>query len=126
MKVLATLLLAAGLASTASAAERDPDTGLLQLEGWELVRAQCTACHSADLITQQRGSRERWLSIIRWMQATQNLWAFPPATEARILDYLARAYPPARSYRRPPLPARLLPPAAARAADREARESDDG
>ena len=126
MRGLPALLLAAGLAGTVGASERDPETGLLRLDGWELVRAQCTLCHSADLITQQRGSRERWLSIIRWMQATQNLWAFPPDTEARILDYLARAYPPAQGYRRLPLPSHLLPSTTAPPADREAGTNQDG
>ena len=79
-----------------------------------LVTAQCTACHSAALVTQMRASRDTWESLIRWMQNTQNLWTFPPETEATILDYLAEHYgPPARAGRRAPLPASLLPPGVA-------------
>lgn len=88
----------------------DPLTGLVKAENWELVRANCTACHSAQLIIQQRASRASWLDMIRWMQATQGLWPFDARTEARILDYLARHYPPTGSWRRMPLPVRLRPP----------------
>lgn len=88
----------------------DSDTGLVKAENWELVRANCTACHAASLVTQQRASRSTWLEMIRWMQATQNLWQFDVATEARILDYLAAYYPPNSSSRRMPLTRSLRPP----------------
>jgi len=47
--------------------------------------------------------------MIRWMQATQNLWQFDPATEAGILDYLAKNYPPQANRRRAPIPPSLMP-----------------
>ena len=59
----------------------DPVTGLVMTGDWEIVRANCVACHSARLITQQRGSAQQWLTMIRWMQKKQNLWQFDPATE---------------------------------------------
>ena len=77
---------------------------------WELVKAHCTVCHSAAQFTQQRGSRETWRSMIRWMQETQGLWQFDAATENRILDYLESNYAPALASRRAPLPADLMPP----------------
>jgi hypothetical protein len=43
------------------------------------------------------------------MQATQNLWQFDPATEAGILDYLAKNYPPQAHRRRAPIPPSLMP-----------------
>ena len=87
----------------------DPSSGLVIDQGWELVRGTCSACHSARLVTQNRGSRETWKSMIRWMQETQGLWQLDPATENAILDYLARNYAPAASSRRAALPAELLP-----------------
>ena len=58
-----------------------------------------------------RANRDGWLELIRWMQRTQNLWQFPPATEAEIVDYLATHYAPTPTrFRRPPLDSLLLPP----------------
>jgi len=59
--------------------------------GADLVQANCGACHSLALVTQNRMSRERWLSTIRWMQAKQGLWELGDA-ESEIVDYLARYY----------------------------------
>jgi hypothetical protein len=84
-------------------------TGLVEADGWELVYAHCSACHSLDLVVSQRGDRRTWLRLIRWMQDTQNLWEFSPQTEQRILEYLAANYPPGNSYRRAPLPPELMP-----------------
>lgn len=96
--------------SLAAEPELDPATGLKMTGDWELVRNNCVACHSPKLITQQRGTESNWLSIIRWMQATQNLWQFEPDTEARIVAYLAQNYPPEATRRRAPIPRSLMPP----------------
>ena len=103
------LLLAAPLVSYAQPRETDPATGLVTAPGLELVKANCTACHSAALITQNRASRDGWLTMIRWMQDTQRLWPLGDS-EGPILDYLAANYSPRFSGRRAPLPASLLPP----------------
>ena len=76
------------------AAEVDATSGLIKNPGWEQVRAHCGGCHSHALVTGQRADRNTWLDIIRWMQATQNLWQFQPDVETQILDYLAANYPP--------------------------------
>lgn len=105
------LSIALAAAVQTSAAEVDPETGLVLAPGVELVKANCTVCHSAKLVTQMRGDREAWLSLIRWMQRTQNLWQFPPQTEAEILDYLSTHYAPTRvRLRRAPLGPELPPP----------------
>ena len=46
-------------------------TGLIANEGYEIVAAQCGACHSLKLVTQNKANREGWVSIIQWMQETQ-------------------------------------------------------
>ena len=56
------------------AVELDSATGLVIDEGFQLVKGNCTPCHSARLITQNRASREGWKEMIQWMQETQNLW----------------------------------------------------
>lgn len=66
-------------------------TGLVLADGFELVRQNCTVCHSAKLITQNRATREGWASMIDWMQEKQGLWELG-VNEAPILDYLATHY----------------------------------
>ncbi len=99
------------LRALASEEENDPNriengihvmTGLVAAEGWEVVRGTCTACHSAQLVTQNRATREGWASMIAWMQQTQGLWDLG-AQEDIILDYLATNYAPEEEGRRPNL-----------------------
>ncbi len=75
------------------------ETGLIAAAGWETVRASCTACHSAKLVTQNRATRDGWKTMIRWMQETQGLWELGDQ-EAVILDYLAANYAPEEASRR--------------------------
>ena len=67
-------------------------TGLKDGEGLMTVVAHCTACHSAQLVIQNRMSKERWNATIRWMQETQNLWDLGDSQEV-IVDYLVKNYP---------------------------------
>ncbi len=97
------------LMPVAFAAEFDAASGLIKAPGWEIVRANCGGCHSHALVIQQRADRQTWLDMIRWMQASQNLWQFPPDTEAQILNYLAANYPPQPNRRRAPIPPSLMP-----------------
>ncbi len=100
------------LATGAVAAEfpTDPATGLVIDDNWQIVSAHCGACHSTRLVTQNRGTRETWLNLIRWMQETQGLWPFNEPTEQILLDYLEKHYGPLSASRRAPLPASLMPP----------------
>ena len=105
-----TAVLLLGLsASGLTADELDQSTGLKIASGWEQVRAHCGGCHSHAIVTGQRADRQTWLDMIRWMQATQNLWQFDAYTETTILDYLAANYPPQPNRRRAPIPTSLLP-----------------
>ena len=90
--------------------ELDPVSGLKMTGDWETVRANCSACHSTKLITQQRGTAQQWLAMIRWMQKKQNLWEFDPDTESKIISYLAENYPPSAARRRAAIPPDLMPP----------------
>jgi len=74
-------------------------TGLIYAEGFEIVRATCTACHSAKLVTQNRATKEGWTQMIRWMQATQGLWDLGK-NESAIVNYLAKNYAPTEVGRR--------------------------
>ena len=77
-------------------------TGLKAGEGLQLVITNCTGCHSAKLITQNRATKEGWESIILWMQATQNFWDLGDNLEP-IISYLAEHYAPEEKGRRLPL-----------------------
>lgn len=98
-----------GIDKLSHAQESDRVTGLIMSEGWELVQANCTECHSILLITQNSGNRAVWKSRIVWMQETQGLQELSEATENSILDYLANNYGQKASTRRAGLASNLLP-----------------
>lgn len=74
-------------------------TGLKDGESLMLVVQNCTACHSAKIIIQNRADRTGWKDIIQWMQETQNLWELGE-NEEKIIDYLVTNYPPQKKGRR--------------------------
>ncbi len=67
-------------------------TGLVDAEGLMTVINNCTNCHSAKLVTQNRMNAERWNATIQWMQETQNLWDLGENQEI-IVNYLVTNYP---------------------------------
>jgi len=77
-------------------------TGFAEDENLQLVIGNCTSCHSAKLVTQNRATRDGWKSMIEWMQETQGLWELGD-NEPLILDYLAKHYGPKKQGRRAPL-----------------------
>ena len=74
-------------------------TGLKDGTGLMEVVNNCTNCHSAQLVIQNRMNEERWLATIRWMQETQNLWDLGKNEEI-IIQYLVTNYPPKKKGRR--------------------------
>lgn len=86
-------------ADTDTLLNHDAETGFVIDAGWELVKGNCTGCHSAALVTQNRATREGWEGMIRWMQRTQKLWDLGE-NEQVILDYLAKNYAPEGKGRR--------------------------
>jgi len=78
----------------------DAKTGLIIDQGFDTVKSECTVCHSAKLIIQNRATRQGWLETIRWMQNTQGLRQLSAETEQAILTYLAKNYPPEQKGRR--------------------------
>ena len=82
---------------------------LLREEGWQLVRDNCTKCHTTQIIVQNSGNRAVWKSRIEWMQDSQGLGELAPEVEDSILDYLATNYGQKAASRRQSLPAHLMP-----------------
>ena len=74
-------------------------TGLIEAEGLMTVVNNCTNCHSALLVIQNRMNAERWIASIKWMQETQNLWDLGENQDI-IVNYLVTNYPPKEKGRR--------------------------
>ncbi len=74
-------------------------TGFKDAEGLMTVVNNCTNCHSAQLVIQNRMNEERWKATIQWMQETQNLWDLGKNEEI-IVNYLVTNYPPQKKGRR--------------------------
>ena len=72
-------------------AEIDASSGLINAPGFELVKSQCTICHSGSLIVSQRLERKEWVRMIRWMQEEQGLWSLGNLEEP-IVRYLTKHY----------------------------------
>lgn len=90
-------------AMQADTLKKDMETGLLVDENLQMVKAQCTSCHSSKLIIANRFTRDGWKQKIRWMQANHNLWDLGE-TEKPVLDYLEKHYAPTATVaRRQPL-----------------------
>ncbi len=100
-KAVAVVLLI--IPSFSQAEQVDPQTGLIIDQGFDTVKKQCTVCHSAKLIVQNRATRQGWVDTIRWMQDTQGLQKLDPKTEQEILSYLSKNYAPKAQGRRSPL-----------------------
>jgi hypothetical protein len=71
----------------------DAQTGLIEDANLNLIKANCTGCHSTKLIVQHRFTREGWIGKIRWMQKNHNLWDLGES-EKVVLDYLEKYYSP--------------------------------
>lgn len=71
----------------------DPNAGLPTTDGVDLVAGYCGSCHSLQIVTQQRLTKNRWDRLLDWMVEKQGM-APPPADDrAIILAYLAREFP---------------------------------
>lgn len=71
----------------------DAHSGLVKDTNLRLILANCSSCHSTDLVRQNRFTRDGWLAKIRWMQQKHNLWELSESEDA-ILDYLEKYYSP--------------------------------
>lgn len=74
-------------------------SGFINDQGASQVIQNCTQCHSAKLVTQNRLSKEGWEATITWMQDTQNLWDLGEKKEL-IVAYLTKNYGPVSKGRR--------------------------
>ncbi|MFD1880966.1 cytochrome C-552 [Paracoccus pacificus] len=62
--------------------------GLPDAPGAEETFYQCTACHSTEIIKQQRLTDGRWDELWKWMVDKQGMVEPDPETKVVILNYL--------------------------------------
>jgi hypothetical protein len=68
--------------------------GLPRIGAFEDVEAYCTACHSLQIVMQQRASKARWDYMLTWMSEKQGMAKMPEDDRQRILDYLSSNFGP--------------------------------
>ena len=74
---------------TGAAAEGNPEFGgLPDGEGVEETYYQCVACHSTEIIKQQRVTDQRWDELWIWMVEDQGMFEPDDETKQIILTYL--------------------------------------
>ncbi|WDI30230.1 hypothetical protein PUV54_09680 [Hyphococcus flavus] len=66
--------------------------GLPRSDGVENVSAYCGACHSLQIVMQQRQTHEGWDYLLTWMVKKQGMAELTPDTRDEILDYLTREF----------------------------------
>lgn len=101
--ILLALALGAGLAGPAGAQAQGFTPREESPEQWPAGQGRdetfhmCTACHATGIITRAGQTREGWDDLVSQMVTRHNM-ADPDADFRRLLvDYLAKAFPPAAS-----------------------------
>lgn len=75
--------------STEAEAAGNPELGgLPDGKGAEETFYQCTACHSTEIIKQQRVTDARWDDLWKWMVEAQGMYEPDPEEKTLILGYL--------------------------------------
>lgn len=75
----------------------DPDDeywGLPRNAGHEDVALFCSACHTLEIVMQQRATEARWLYMLDWMVAEQNMPPLSDGDKAVVLGYLSKNFGP--------------------------------
>ncbi len=83
------ILCAVALCVSTSAFAQDP---FPPGEGRELVAQHCAQCHAPDVVSYSRKSREDWAATVMTMIGMGA--AVPDADVPKVVDYLAKSFPP--------------------------------
>lgn len=78
-------------ASSAKPANKQlADVDLEEGPGKEEVEIYCSACHSLQIVVQQKGlTRARWDELLDWMVEEQAMEEMEPGERKLVLDYLS-------------------------------------
>ena len=83
--------------TTSDRPQYNPDDdyfGLPRIGAYEEVEAYCTACHSLQIVMQQRASKARWDYMLDWMSEKQGMARLPEEDRQLILSYLSSNFGP--------------------------------
>ena len=84
---------AAALAGdTVAYASYDPEDdywGLPRNGAYETVAIYCAACHTLEIVMQQRATEARWSYMLDWMVEEQNMPPLPEREKIQVLRYLS-------------------------------------
>ncbi len=101
-RVLAALLIGSALATTPALSQQQPPAFSPRDETPEMYPDHpnredtfyfCIACHSFQIVAQQRMNRGRWDEVLTWMTERHNMPDVQGEDRAKMLDYLATAFP---------------------------------
>ena len=81
-----------GAVAYASYDPEDDYWGLPRNGAYEEVAIYCTACHTLEIVMQQRATEARWTYMLDWMVEEQNMPPLPDNTKAQVLNYLVRNF----------------------------------
>ncbi len=68
--------------------------GLPRKGAYEDVANYCGACHSLQIVMQQRATKPRWDYMLTWMSQKQGMMELPADTRAEVLNYLSENFGP--------------------------------
>ena len=71
---------------------QDDYWGLPRSEGYDLVAAYCSACHSLRIVMQQKQNRDGWDYLLTWMVEQQGMGELYPDDRDQVLEYLTREF----------------------------------
>ena len=60
--------------------------------GKDLVALYCAACHSLEIVEQQKQTEAGWRYLLKWMEEEQGMARLPGADEAQIIAYLSDTF----------------------------------
>ena len=70
--------------------------GLPRNGAYEEVAVYCAACHTLEIVMQQRATQARWAYMLDWMVEEQNMAPLPEQEKRKVLDYLSAHFGSAR------------------------------
>lgn len=68
--------------------------GLPRTGEFEFIAAYCSACHSLEIVMQQRANRDGWSDMLTWMEEQQGMVPLDEADRELFLNYFVEHFGP--------------------------------
>lgn len=85
-------LTLSGRSTTSLFDPADDYWGLPRTEGYDLIDAYCTACHTLQIVMQQSATPERWDYMLDWMVREQGMAPMIDGDRDIVLKYLVETF----------------------------------